>query len=188
VLYFHQVWLQRLSEGLDQSSGYLLPYHSCHLLFLSWKVLISPSKLKDSFAEYKILGWQLLFQGVSYILLHAFLAVSFCVRGLRWFLCVLLGMEAGVFFPKAFITLSLHFSLGILVMMWCRVVLFWSCLFGVWNVFCTCVSILLCRLDWFSVLISLNMFSMLLICISAPSTPWILRFGLLIGFQISHIL
>jgi hypothetical protein len=44
------------------------------------KVLISPPRLKDSFAGYSLLGWQLFSVRAWTVLLHAFLAFGVCAK------------------------------------------------------------------------------------------------------------
>jgi hypothetical protein len=116
-------------------------------LFLFWKVLISPLRLKGSFLDipflvgsYSLWAWITLF--------HAFLAFKVCAeRSEMIFMC--LPFHVSCCCSLAASSIISFSSLGTLIMIWREVVLFWPCLFGVWNASCIWVSVSINRLGNF---------------------------------------
>jgi hypothetical protein len=53
---------------------------NCFGLSLSWKIFISPSKLKDSFAGYGILRWEIFSLRAWIIFQHVFLTFRVCAE------------------------------------------------------------------------------------------------------------
>jgi hypothetical protein len=115
--------------------------HELLWLSLSWKVLISPSRLKDSFVGYSWLAVSLLNAWVT--LIHAFLAFRVCAERTEVILmCLPLYVSWLLFFFQ--LLLSFLYSLVsafYLYMIWRGVILFWSYLSGVWNASYTWISI-----------------------------------------------
>jgi hypothetical protein len=109
-------------------------------LSFSWKVCISPLRLKDSFDGYTILSWQLFYLRAWIILLSAFLDFRVCAKCSEVIIICLHLCVSRSFSLDAFSIIFLFSSFGIYIMVWCGV-LFWSFLFGVWNASCTWVCI-----------------------------------------------
>jgi hypothetical protein len=87
-------------------------------LSLFWKILISPSKLKDSFAGHIIPGWQVFYLWSLIILLLAFLGFRVCVESFTVILMCLL-LYISWYFSLA--TFSMLCSLVLPFWLWCVV-------------------------------------------------------------------
>jgi hypothetical protein len=75
------------------------------LFCFSWKVCVSPSIMKDRFAGYSKLDWQLFLLGLEVYHLMSFLLLEFLLRNLLfWWLCIYIYW----FFLAAFNILVLY--------------------------------------------------------------------------------
>jgi hypothetical protein len=143
-------------------STYVLYY-----IYWPWEVFISLSIMKDSFAGYSNIYWQvfsfrtwnrpfhaLLAGQVIYHLSYASsstpsLLLEFLLRNLLlfWLVCPIHDL---VLLPCRFQNnLSLFYILNVLILIWCGEVLFWSCLFGVLKATYTWITITLPRFGKF---------------------------------------
>jgi hypothetical protein len=97
-------------------------------VFLSWKIFISPSFVKNSFAGYRNLGWQL----------FSFRTWN---KSFHFLLTFKVSVEKSVILMSLSLWMTWHFSLAAFnilclfcmpnfwTIIWCGVVLFWSCLY-----------------------------------------------------------
>jgi hypothetical protein len=130
-----------------------------------------------SFKRLSCLGWQLFSFRTWNTSVCALLAFRVSAKGSA---ALFIGLPLLTVLSHSF-QYSLLYTVVILIIIWYGEVLFWLCLFGVLNASCTLISTYFPKFGELSAIISLNMFSIPLVCILVPSsTQHICRYGLLI--------
>lgn len=151
-------------------------------MVLSWNIVFSPSMLLDSFTGYINMCWHLWLLRVFRPSFQNFLLLVFIEKSG----VILIDSPLHITWSFFFVSFNILSLFYIFIILCQRKFIFCPSTFAVLYVSCTLIGISFFRLEGFSSMIMLKMFSVTLTWISSPSSiPIILRFDL---FSVSDIL